>query len=121
MSDKPDKWVQLVSDLIERTQSRKIKWSSYIPKDSPRVRVVYRAVHKDKGLRLYRREEVSGELAVFASVLHSAREALILEVVDAQQNSLWTFPEVSVLADLYEAVRYQVAGIDEFLVDLLAK
>ena len=122
MVDNPDKWVQLVADLIEKTQSRKLKWESYVPKDSPRVKVVYRAPHKDKGLRLYKRDALSGsEVTPFANISGVAREALVLEVIDDQQRSLWTFPELAAMRDLYEAVRFQVAGIDEFLADLLAE
>ena len=122
MREKPDKWIRLVADLIERTQEQRLKWISYVPKDSSRVKVVYRAPHKDKGLRLYRREAgVATGIHGFGPILTNTDAEIVLEVIDDKQNSLWKFPNVPGLDDLLEAVSYQVAGIDDFLSDLLSE
>ncbi len=119
MVDKPDKWVQLVADLIERTQENRLKWSSYVPKQNPNIQMVYRTTHKDKGLRLYKIEpHTSTDNGPFGGIF-GVRERVVLEIIDAQQNPVWKVPDNPALNDLLEAVRYQVAGVDEFLTDLL--
>lgn len=119
MVDKPDKWVQLVADLIERTQENRIKWSSYVPTQNTNVKVVYRTTHKDKGLRLYKVEPHMSTGTAPSAGVFGFRERVVLEIIDSQQDPVWKVPDNPAVNDLLEAVRYQVAGVDEFLSDLL--
>ena len=42
-----------------------------------------------------------------------------VEVVDREGNHIWTFPTIAPLADLYQAVRYNQAGVSTFIDRLL--
>lgn len=48
------------------------------------------------------------------------RKVVVLEFIDESGNSLWGFPSVEALNDLISAVQYQVAGVKDFLMELLA-
>ncbi len=44
-----------------------------------------------------------------------------LEIIDDAGNNLWTFPNVSGLSDLYDAVRYRVAGVKGIIDSVLGE
>ena len=45
---------------------------------------------------------------------------IYLEIIDEYYDqSLWTFPEVSALRDLWTSVKYQASGVKDLLDDLL--
>lgn len=119
---KIDKWSQFVAQLIERTQDKRILWTSYKPKPSEgaiQIDVVYQTKYQDKALRLYETilRKGIGEVIWFGGP--RLREEVVLIVVDDQQNELFRFPESPALRDLLKAVKYQVARIDDFLDGLL--
>lgn len=105
-----DKWIEAIVKLKALTQSGQLKWTA---RDSARSASGeggphYFSEHGGKILRLRRAYEREWD-----------QELPRLEFVDAEDRSLWTFPYSEALDDLYQAVRYQTAGVGDFLDTLL--
>lgn len=134
-----NKWIDAAGKLLQLTQDEKLEWQ---PRDPPaylnlepdrkRVEVVYEAKYKDRKLRLYQfsykveqpRTSLSAfkDLATYVNPLvypYWTRKT-VLELLDHSGFGAWTFPETEVLDDLAAAVRYQAAGVKEFLDEILA-
>jgi len=143
MASESDRYVELVAKLLELTQEGTLKWSSRPPRASLNsdperaVDIVYTAQYKGKTLGLYmvrRKFETSGTGSFFSGLTGTSGYSgfygpnppkwvyePILEFIDGAGNSVWTFPLVSGLSDLLSAVRYQAAGVSQFLDDVLGK
>jgi hypothetical protein len=131
MSTEKNKWVDAVAKLISLTQEGDLKWTvqepppSFSKRPNSRVEVVFTTKYGEKNLRLYEKrvqEEVIDfnefEMRMVPTVVW--KKIAVLEFIDADDNSLWSFPDVEALNDLVSAVQYQVAGVKEFLTELLA-
>ncbi|HYJ87247.1 MAG TPA: hypothetical protein VEW46_14395 [Pyrinomonadaceae bacterium] len=120
MSSERNKWIEAVGKLITLTQERKLPWRSYSSEGylslSGRVDVVYQADYNGKTLRLY--ESKSRSEGMFPGHGEWETEA-VLELVDSNGLSVWTFPHTDATEHLVAAVKYQVAGVGEFLEELL--
>jgi hypothetical protein len=117
-----DKWAHFIAQLIERTQDRRVEWSSYIPKQSDAasaIDVVYQTKYADKALRLYKAKRAVDQSPFWSAVSPAARDEIVLKIVDQDQKEVWAFPESPALVDLLTAVKYQVAKVDDFLEGLL--
>jgi hypothetical protein len=131
--DKKDKWVEVITKLILLTQRAEIKWASVPPPETligkdRYADIIFTTRFKNKNLRLY---ELNYEikkpdpLNMLANLSIAPKEypfwtsIIILEIVDAWDHPLWQFPYDSALRDLLSSVKYQVAGVDSFLDDLL--
>jgi hypothetical protein len=134
-----NKWIDAVGKLLQLTQDGKLRWQ---PRDAPaylnlerdrkRVEVVYEAKYNNRKLRLYqfsyKVEKPRSSLSAFKDLsayinppeypFWTTKTAL--ELLDQSGFGAWTFPETEVLDDLAAAVRYQVAGVKEFLDEILA-
>jgi hypothetical protein len=137
MTTDKDRYIQLAAKLLELTQEGKLNWRVIQPRrtltDDPAriVSVVYSARFKEKNLGLYQIQTKYEEPPVGSLSASSAIRMIIgtpppvwqydtvLEFIDESDNCLWTFPHVSGLADLYKAVKFQVAGVAKFLDDVL--
>lgn len=131
MSTEKSKWVEAVAKLIQLTQQGELKWTideppvSFSKGPNARVEIVFVAKYGEKSLRLYERrfqeEFVDFDEFEMRPVPKTEwRKAVVLEFIDDFGNSLWTFPSVEALNDLMSAVQYQVAGVKDFLTELLA-
>ena len=131
MSTEKNKWVEAVAKLIQLTQQGELKWTideppvSFSKRPNARVEIVFVAKHGEKNLRLYEKrfqEEFIDfdEFEMRAVPKTEWRKAVVLEFTDDFGNSLWSFPSVEALNDLMSAVQYQVAGVKDFLTELLA-
>jgi hypothetical protein len=118
-----DKFVALVARLNELTQEGKLKWSAvYNPEElglgtDKKVKLVFQTFYKNKTLRIYHEDFKTWyeeDRYVWAS-------RIVLTFVDIGAQSIWEFPNVAGLGDLYESVRYQQAGVDEFINDVLSE
>jgi hypothetical protein len=132
-----DKIVEKITRLITLTQDNTIKWNASSPEtariiqddDSYAVGAIYTTTYKEKRLRIYKRRFkvnepsalVSGSSASLLSV-YSPKQSypywdtnIILEFVNEEGDSLWTFPYAPSLEDLFSAVQYQVADVGNFL------
>lgn len=132
VAENKDKLVRLMAKLLELTQEKKLIWET-AKKDSISdssmtkiIGAVFRTKYKDKGLKIYKRERDNTEdnhSYIAAFLAHSGRssysETIVLGFTDEQGNIVWNFPRVSGINDLYDAVTYQVAGVDDFINDIL--
>ena len=140
MATEKNRWIDAVGKLLQLTQADELKWQ---PKDPPaylnlqpdrkRVEVVYETRYKDRRLRLYefsykveepRTSALSGlrELGAYLNRPDYPywTKKSVLELLDQSGFGAWIFPETEVLDDLLAAVRYQAAGVTQFLDDILA-
>ena len=132
------KWVDAITRMIELTQQGKMTWSSIEPtgtaaEEKNRTSAVFRTVYNGKALRLYERKVaekrlINPEEAQPFRLFHFGdlkyetvwiRE-IVLEFIDSEGATLWTFPKIGALRDLLTAVQYQAAGVGEFLNDLFS-
>jgi hypothetical protein len=131
MSTEKNKWVDAVAKLIQLTQEGELKWTIDEPptlfskRPNTRVEVVFVAKYGEKSLRLYERrfqEEFIDfdEFEMRPVPKVEWRKVVVLEFIDDNGNGLWAFPSVEALNDLMSAVQYQVAGVKDFLTELLA-
>lgn len=105
-----DKWVRLVAKLNAMTQDGQLQWEG--PEtwktDAGRTVSDYRAAYKERFFRLRR-----------LAALGSMKLRHTLAIVDASNDLLFQIPDVVGIADLYQTVIYQRAGIKDMLDDLL--
>ena len=121
MASSKDKWSAVVAKLIQKTQSKKIKWTpvSLRPADSSTDTIIpsaFTVEHEGKSLRLYRIERPE---IMFGTVSKGRIKKVVMEILDNSGKVLWTFPPMDSLADLISAIEFQAAGIDDYLDSLL--
>src|SRR5438105_15390481 len=117
MTPKSDQWVDAVAKLTELTQDGTLEWTAEsMTENESVIGPTYRASYGDKLLRLRKR----GTLARKKSWGDEEWvEQYVLEFVDQNDKTLWTFPLIDAIQHLYGAVQYQTAGVKDFLNDLL--
>ncbi|HXT63133.1 MAG TPA: hypothetical protein VN696_08865 [Pyrinomonadaceae bacterium] len=146
MASEKNKWIDAVAKLLQLTQDRKLKWDPHSPpaylnlqSDRQRVEVVYETRFNEKPIRLYqttykverpRRDPYSFTTSLRLNQIGGFEQPeldypywakkTVLELLDESGFGAWTFPQSDVLDDLFDAVTYQVAGVKEFLDEILA-
>jgi hypothetical protein len=110
------RWVNLVAKILEETQEKKITWSVRSSADQlhslgERADLVYETEFMEQRFRIYE-----------YSYQHQTDEfdfewvqAIKLEFIDFHGRSLFIVPAVEGLDDLFQEIRYQASGIDDFL------
>ena len=130
MAKQDEKLVELVAKLIELTQESSLQWKIVQANKSSElgltkiIGAVFETQHMGKYLRIYKREyDNTEENHMFNMFLHqpSYSVAIELEFVDKQGNSIWSFPRVTGIVDLYKAIAFSAAGVDSFINDVLRK
>ena len=115
MAEETDMWIELVRKLKELTENGKLRWHSVKPTQvmpsvsNRRVSTVFETEYNDRILRLY-----STQASAYAS------EYTVLELVD-ENEAVWEFPNIAGLDDLLETVKFQAAGVKEFIKAVLAE
>jgi hypothetical protein len=119
-----NKWLDAITRMIVLTQQGKLRWTleSLVPRPEDVTSPVFYTDFKNKIMRLYKTQVNSARVVsgLFPEV-PAWRERIILEFVTNEGASLWEFPEVSPLSDLFNAVQYQAAGVTEFLDEIFAE
>jgi hypothetical protein len=128
-----NRWVDAISSMIELTQDGKLRWT--VVPDASKVydgkeitTSVFETTYSDRALRLYE-VRVPSNFSPIERSLYSVRgeeppmwyKEVILEFVDTEGRTLWTFPQVDALSDLLTSVQYQVAGVNDFLDTLIGE
>lgn len=121
-----DQWVQVVAKLIEMTQKAELKWKaepSIKASDAPIGLLMsnstapgFTSGYKDKRLRIR-----PYQLTPYSITLRKPSATHLLEIMDDAGQSVWQFPDVPGIRDLFETIRFQQAGVKEFLDDILKK
>ncbi len=112
MTTANDKLIDAIVSLIDGTQKGRITWevkklTPTLSLTDPKIAVqaVYQTEYRGRKLRLY----------------EAAYSSPTLEIIDDDGTALWTFPPVSGLDDLLSSVRYETAGVKEFLDDIIGE
>src|SRR5882672_7242414 len=109
MAEETDKWIELIKKLKELTESGSLRWHSVRPTEAMRsdgarkVSTAFETRYKDRNLQLYAAKD---------SVYY--QEYTVLELVD-ENGVAWEFPNIAGLDDLLETVKFQAAGVKEFM------
>jgi hypothetical protein len=141
MSEERNKWIDAVAKMIKLTQDGKIEWRQYsstadLKEDaSDVIEAAFISDYGGKKLRIHRRvfrdsrptPKIIGRgspTSIFFSEsvpeMESYRASEVrLEFISPNGNALWTYPNVNGLSDLLSAVQYQVAGVKDFLDEIL--
>lgn len=121
-----NKWLDAITRMIVLTQQGKLRWTTepWVPKPPTEdvTSPVFYADFKNRIMRLYK-TQVSRDRVMSGMFpeMPAWRERIILEFVTSEGASLWEFPEVSPLSDLFDAVQYQAAGVSEFLDEIFVE
>lgn len=127
MAEYKNKWLDAVLKMIKFTQEDKLQWESKAPPNwlnkDPEVivDVIFMTIFKNKAIQLYeKRTKIPnpGNLP-FIKGSYYWKDEIVLEFIDEEGCSLWRFPQSSALNDLLNAVKYQVAGVTDFLDEIL--
>ena len=127
MKKEKDKWIEAIAKLTKMTQESTLKWrSSEVPEffknlENVKVEVIYLTKYKDKILRIYEKEvrERSYDFLSGKGQRLVWKSYTVLDFVDPNGVSLWVFPEIQGLDNLFSAIRFQTAKVKDFLKDLL--
>lgn len=135
MAEEASKWVDAITRLTKLTQEGKFEWTSARPggvlvdDDSQQIESCFIGTYKNKKLRIYKKrfkveEPNRGMMSgLMFDPFHRKypywTAQVYLEVIDEYGQSVWTFPDVSALRDLFAAVKYQASGVRDLLEDLL--
>ncbi len=117
MNPSSQKWVNALSKINQLTQDGILQWAIQDPPSHMRegtdnkVDLVYLAAFKETRLRLYEARYLAHD--DYDSTYWAKRP--ILEIVDERGRALWTFPASRSIYDLFEAVQYQTAGVNQLL------
>jgi hypothetical protein len=116
MPEELKEWTAAIAKLIELTQQGKVKWTPIVAKVSGLVGPALEANYRNRRLRLTKVwESVSG----LDSFISEKAKVMHLDFVDDSGTVLWSFPENDALDDLYQAAKFQAAGVQDFLTDIL--
>jgi hypothetical protein len=136
MSTEKNKWIDAVGKLLTLTQEGQLAWTTSEPPASlnslphKRVDVIYQTRYKERDLRLYelhyKVEKPKGPLVNILNQFDDRQypywtKITVLELLDENGLSAWTFPNMEVIGHLLAAVKYQVAGVKDFLDEILAE
>ena len=114
MTDKQN-WEQAVTRLLEWTRDSRLKWqksTGVLRADA--ISDVYEAM-------IQGRRVVVWEYRVRSFDEPQAVEDVAIEFVDVTGKAEWRWPETASRWALLDAIRYQLAGADSFLKQLLEK
>ncbi|MFP4436345.1 MAG: hypothetical protein ACLFVO_03795 [Chloroflexaceae bacterium] len=136
-----NRFVTAIAKLIDLTQKGELRWnlpeageqSVLVEQDDEHISQVFIAHYHDKILKIYKRtykdyrkRSVSFADSLKLSMFSGEREIetywksdVVLEFINPDGMTIWTFPQMRILQDLLAAVQYQVAGVEDFLDDIL--
>lgn len=115
--------IKMVAHLNELTQENKLQWQStyepsrsiYLGRDKI-IGAVFETSFNGKELRIY--EEQSKNWHDEESYTWYPR--LVFAFIDANGNNEWESPDIPGLYDLFESVRFQSAGVNDFLKNMFS-
>jgi hypothetical protein len=112
--------IKLVSKLNRETKEGQLIWQ--ISRIQPSLNngenvidLIYYTEVNNKTLRLYK---YSTKYYMDEDTFEWTT-SIRLEFVDRNWKSQYAFPEIAILSDLYETVRYKTSGLDDFLENYL--
>lgn len=117
MKPSAQKWVSALSKINKLTQDGVLRWAIQSPPSLMRegtdskIDLVYVVTFKETNLRLYEVRYLAYD--DYESSYWAKKP--VLEVVDDLGRTLWTFPASRSIYDLFEAVQYQTAGVNQLL------
>ena len=136
MEEKKDKNIEAIAKIISLTRDDKLSWTSVNPNEvlnrSPEdiLSSVFVTHYKDKVLRIYQRRykgpSISAKIgALFSAAISSSDmrwySEVVLELINDDGHSLWSFPIEDILKDLLEVIKYKASGASDLISSLLSE
>lgn len=130
-----NRFITAIAKLIDLTQKGELRWN--LPEAGEQadkhISQIFIAHYHDKILKIYKRtykdyrkRSVSFADSLKLSMFSGERgietyweSDVVLEFINPDGMTIWTFPQMRILQDLLAAVQYQVAGVEDFLDDIL--
>jgi hypothetical protein len=131
MAEERDIWAEFIEKLDELTRDGILQWTSKRPPEILRndptklVSIVFETEYKDRRLRLYEEKVNVGRPIIDPLYTLTGKESspwrddIVLEILD-KNGASWEFPEIDGLRDLLESVKFEVAGVNEYIEAVLA-
>ncbi len=120
--DEANKNGMVITKLIQETQRGTIIWQPkkdqkiILPFDGEVIGKVYLTQYKGTNFRMFRFRYKDFESDLLTYYYDSA---IRLEILDENGDLDWDFPSDNSLNDLYETVRYKVAGVNKLIDNIL--
>lgn len=139
MAEVSNRWVEAVIQLLKLTQEGKLHWDLRPVGNQPLFEenqgfpssAIFTTTYNEKTLQLYeeryKRPKRRGTFMDYWGAVPLSDDSMvwdtrvILEFVSEKGARLWAFPDMAPLEDLLTSVQYQVAGVKDFLDDLLSE
>lgn len=123
MPESKNKLLDTLTRMIELTQQGRLRWDFHPEIPTHRIvnpiSAVFYATYNQKVLRLYQMVVGVDPRAVYNVEIPEDDKRIVLEFIDWNGDTLWSFPQVAALNDLFAAAQYQVAGVSEFMDSLM--
>lgn len=114
--------VEIIDKLIELTQHNSISWqvnepSADMTNGDLRTELTYVTTYLNKKLRVYKQsyKHFMDEISFCWS------NRVVFEMIDNNENSLWTFPQTNNTWDLLNAVQYSNSKVGDFYKDMFGE
>ena len=111
------KTIQLVSKFNRETKEGKLIWQispiqpALLKNGENVIDLIYYTEVGDKTLRIYK----YSTKYYYEEDAFEWTTSIRLEFVDRNWRSEWAFPEIAILSDLYETVRYKTTNLEGFI------
>jgi len=134
MTKENESYFEAIAKIIKLTQEEKIKWQTATKKPKilegiEKIDSAYTGEYLGKTLRIYKvytksEKPYLPDIHTSFSLLVRPTEyqwtySIVLEIIDKDGNVMWTFPNLNILSDLYEEIGYKIAGVSDFICELL--
>ncbi len=110
------KYIDVIVKLNRLTKEGKLSWirETLI---SPRMTETYKTRYQDKYFLIYQPPYVQVPSSEIVTLYSSSKA--ILEIVDEENNTIFTFPRLTVINDLFDAIITMNEEVDSYLDDFL--
>jgi hypothetical protein len=122
-----NQYVKAVSKLNTLTREGKLIWKrgnlpiEYKNNEQEKYGVAYICEYENKRLRIYTKDI---KVELFPNIFNQTyrwENVIVLEIIDLQGATLWSFPNVPGLNDLNNSIKFQVSGAKDLLDSLTGK
>jgi len=115
-----NRYVDVVAKLTRLTQEKKLKWETRTGHSALAEEYTpFYASYRGRHLRVAKHKPKTNPFLINTFITTGVEEYVALDLVNERGDLIWTFPNVAGLQDLYEAVQYQIAGVDTLIQDFL--
>lgn len=117
--------VEAISKLNDMNRRKSLLWKTVDHLGERPIKASYACDFEGRTLRIteYDRADTRSEWArkIYDHPRSQAGARYVLEIVDSEGNSIYEFPDVQGITDLFASVRAQLADVEGLIKSLLAR